>query len=127
MVSTKQSAGEAQIPIIDMRSLNSDAPRQLLEAATGHGFVFIEPWDIGIEQADVDQIFKLSKNFFASPLDVKEEVSISSNKAGKNYGWLSQGVEKLDPATQRRPDVKESVVVNRDTWHHVADRAGRSM
>jgi isopenicillin N synthase-like dioxygenase len=53
-------------------------------------------------------MFELSKEFFHSPLEQKEAVSISSNKAGKNHGWLSQGVEKLDPATQQRPDVKEA-------------------
>jgi hypothetical protein len=40
---------------------------------------------------------------------VKEQVSIASNKAGKNHGWLSQGIEKLDPKTQKRADVKEYV------------------
>ncbi|KAK4539169.1 hypothetical protein LTR36_001192 [Oleoguttula mirabilis] len=108
MVSPEHFTGEVQIPVIDIRPTNSDAPRQLLQAAAGYGFVFIEPWETGIKQEDVDQMFELSKEFFASPIDVKEEVSISSNKAGKNYGWLSQGVEKLDPMTQKRPDVKEA-------------------
>ena len=52
-------------------------------------------------------MFDISKKFFAAPESVKEEVAIHSNKAGKNHGWLSRGVEKLDPATQKRPDVKE--------------------
>ncbi|KAK5113735.1 hypothetical protein LTR85_010752 [Meristemomyces frigidus] len=99
---------EVKIPVIDIRPVNPNAAQQLLAAAAGNGFVFIEPWETGIEQEDVDKMFELSKQFFASPFEVKEEVSISSNKAGKNYGWLSQGVEKLDPATQKRPDVKEA-------------------
>ncbi|KAK3110124.1 hypothetical protein LTR53_015913 [Teratosphaeriaceae sp. CCFEE 6253] len=100
---------EAQIPVIDIRASNPDAPRQLLDAATRYGFVFIENKDTGVDVADINFMFDLSRQFFASPIEVKEEVSINSNKAGKNHGWLSQGVEKLDPATQKRPDVKEYV------------------
>ncbi|KAK3110344.1 hypothetical protein LTR53_015445 [Teratosphaeriaceae sp. CCFEE 6253] len=99
---------EAQIPVIDIRASNPDAPRQLLDAATRYGFVFIENKDTGVDVADINFMFDLSWQFFASPIEIKEEVSINSNKAVKNHGWLSQGVEKLDPATQKRPDVKEA-------------------
>jgi len=98
---------KAEIPIVDLSSTNVDAPKQLLDAATKHGFVFVENDETIISSPDIDQMFAFSKTFFAAPLDVKEEVSISSNKAGKNHGWLSRGVENLDPATQTRPDVKE--------------------
>ncbi|KAK5137278.1 hypothetical protein LTR08_000248 [Meristemomyces frigidus] len=98
----------ALIPVIDIRPNNPNAAQQLLEAAANHGFVFIENEDTGIEPADVNRMFELSKQFFALPLEVKEKVSISSNKAGMNWGWLKRGVETLDPATQTRPDVKEA-------------------
>ncbi|TKA69823.1 hypothetical protein B0A55_07504 [Friedmanniomyces simplex] len=97
----------ARIPVIDIRPSNADAPKQLLDAATRYGFVFIENNEIGIAPEDIDHMFDLSQQFFASPIDLKQEVSISSNKAGKNHGWLSRGVEKLDPSTQQRPDVKD--------------------
>lgn len=96
-----------QIPVIDISEANPDAPEQLLEAAKKFGFVFVANNSAGIAPQLIDKLFQLSKDFFALPTEVKEKVSISSNKAGKNHGWLSQGVEKLDPQVQKRPDVKE--------------------
>lgn len=101
--------GDVRIPVIDLTPNNPEAPKQLLHAASQYGFVYIENNESGIDQGAIDEMFRLSKAFFASPVEVKEDVSISSNKAGKNHGWLSRGVEKLDPATQKRPDVKEYV------------------
>lgn len=98
----------AEIPVIDISPSNPNAPQELLSAASEYGFVFIEnnP-ETGIPPQDIAEIFTLSKKFFAAPIDVKEEVAISSNKAGKNLGWLSRGIEKLDPKTQKSADVKE--------------------
>lgn len=98
-----------QIPVIDISSQNPDAPSQLLEATAQYGFVFIEN-NGQIPQNEILQIFELSRKFFSSPTEVKEEVAISSNKAGSNHGYLSRGIEMLDPATQKRADVKESVL-----------------
>lgn len=98
---------QLQIPVIDISSANKDAPKQLLDAACRFGFVFIANNQAGIALDLIAELFNLSKDFFALPTEVKQAVSISSNKAGKNHGWLSQGVEKLDPKTQKRPDVKE--------------------
>jgi len=99
---------DADIPIIDISPSNTNAPRELLSAASRYGFVYVENnAEAGISPQSINEIFELSKEFFAAPLEEKETVSIASNKAGKNHGWLSRGVEKLDPATQKRPDVKE--------------------
>jgi isopenicillin N synthase-like dioxygenase len=98
----------AKIPVIDISASNPQAPEQLLSAASTHGFVFIENNAVsGIPPQQIAEMFELSRTFFAAPIQVKEEVSIGSNKAGKNHGWLSQGIEKLDPKTQKRADVKE--------------------
>jgi isopenicillin N synthase-like dioxygenase len=98
----------ANIPVIDVSPSNPDAPNQLLSAASKYGFVFIENSpEAGIPPQQIAEMFELSKIFFAAPTEVKEEVSIGSNKAGKNHGWLSQGIEKLDPKTQKRADAKE--------------------
>jgi len=98
----------ANIPVIDVSPSNPDAPNQLLSAASRYGFVFIENGpEAGIPPQQITEMFDLSKAFFAAPIKVKEEVSIGSNKAGKNHGWLSQGIEKLDPKTQKKADVKE--------------------
>lgn len=102
---------KANIPVVDISPSNPDAPEQLLSAASKYGFVFVEnsPQTGGIPPQDIAKMFELSKEFFAAPVEVKEQVSIASNKAGKNHGWLSQGIEKLDPKTQKRADVKEYV------------------
>jgi isopenicillin N synthase-like dioxygenase len=102
---------KANIPVIDISPSNPNAPEELLSAASKYGFVFIKnsPETGGIPPQDIAKMFKLSKQFFAAPVEVKEQVSIASNKAGKNHGWLSQGIEKLDPKTQKRADVKEYV------------------
>ncbi|SMR63037.1 unnamed protein product [Zymoseptoria tritici ST99CH_3D1] len=104
-----KAPSEAQIPIIDISSANPNAPAQLLDAARNYGFVFISNKDdAAVPSRLVNDIFDLSKQFFDLPVEEKEKVSIASNSAGKNHGWLSQGVEKLDPASQKRPDVKEA-------------------
>lgn len=96
-----------QIPVIDISQSNPKAASQLLSSAATFGFVFVENNNAGIAPADIKQMFELSREFFAAPTEVKDEVAISSNKAGKNHGWLSRGVEKLDPKVQARADVKE--------------------
>lgn len=96
-----------QIPVIDISSKNVNASAQLLDVAASYGFVFIENGEAAIPQDDISRMFELSRDFFDSPVEVKEEVAISSSKAGKNHGWLSRGIKMLDPGTQTRPDVKE--------------------
>ncbi|KAI7367243.1 iron/ascorbate family oxidoreductase [Hortaea werneckii] len=108
MVNNKSET--ADIPIIDLSPSNAHASSELLDAAAHYGFVFIanDPSTTGLSTAEIDDMFSLSKQFFSSPTEIKEEVSIASNQAGKNVGWLSQGIEKLDPTTQKRPDIKEA-------------------
>ena len=98
-----------RIPVVDLSANNPTAAIQLLDAAKKYGFVFIENNNIEIPSRDIDDLFSLSRTFFASPIEEKQEVAIGSNKAGKNHGWLSRGIENLDPATQKRADVKEYV------------------
>ncbi len=98
---------QISIPTIDISERNHNAASELLDAASRYGFVFIENGESGIPPKNIAHMFDISRNFFAAPEEVKSEAAISSNKAGKNHGWLSRGVEKLDPATQKRPDVKE--------------------
>ena len=95
-----------RIPVVDLSTNNPNASSQLLDAAAEYGFVFIENNDTDIPSRDINNLFALSREFFASPTEEKEEVAIGSNKAGKNHGWLSRGIEKLS-ATQKRADVKE--------------------
>ena len=105
MGSHRQSKNK--IPIIDIRDSNPEAAQQLLSAAADYGFVYIHNIDGPVKPRAIENAFDISKRFFALPPEVKQTVAIGSNKAGGNYGWLSRGVEKLDPAMQKRPDVKE--------------------
>lgn len=98
------ASDDLQIPVIDLKSPN--AASQLIDAACKFGFVFVANND-EISPELISCIFEISKTFFALPQELKQAVSIASNKAGKNHGWLSQGVEKLDPMVQKRADVKE--------------------
>jgi isopenicillin N synthase-like dioxygenase len=102
----------AQIPVIDISDSNPEAPQQLLSAASKFGFVFV----------DHAAGFDLSKTFFASSTEQKEAVSIASNKAGSNYGWIKQGVEKLDPRGQVRPDIKELCILSFASWQSLTMR-----
>ncbi|KAL1590182.1 hypothetical protein WHR41_01325 [Cladosporium halotolerans] len=103
------ASSNASIPIIDISPSNPDAPQQLLSAASKYGFVFVENnAATGIPPQDIAKMFEISKEFFAAPVEVKQTAAIASNEAGKNLGWLSRGVEKLDPGTQKRADVKEA-------------------
>lgn len=97
------------IPVIDISDSNQNAARQLLDAATDNGFVFLEPNQAtGISAGDIDDMFDLSKAFFANPKAVKSECAINSAASGKNRGWLGMHGETLDPAKQKRGDFKEA-------------------
>lgn len=81
------NGAQAQIPVVNISPSNPKAAEELLSAASTYGFVFIEnSEDVGILQQEIDRMFELSKEFFAAPAEVKEAVSIASNKAGKNHG-----------------------------------------
>ncbi|OTA25762.1 hypothetical protein BTJ68_11902 [Hortaea werneckii EXF-2000] len=91
MVNNKSET--ADIPIIDLSPSNAHASSELLDAAAHYGFVFIanDPSTTGLSTAEIDDMFSLSKQFFSSPTEIKEEVSIASNQAGKNPStWASR-------------------------------------
>jgi isopenicillin N synthase-like dioxygenase len=111
----------AQIPVIDISDSNPEAPQQLLSAASKFGFVFVDH-AAGFPASMVGRMFDLSKTFFASSTEQKEAVSIASNKAGSNYGWIKQGVEKLDPRGQVRPDIKELCILSFASWQSLTMR-----
>ncbi|KAF2489761.1 oxidoreductase-like protein, partial [Lophium mytilinum] len=96
------------IPVIDISSPSSETARNILNAASTFGFVFVKNHDVGIPPADIQAIFDLSHTFFQSPTKVKATCSINSSKSGKNRGWLSMHTETLDPAHQQRGDFKEA-------------------
>ncbi|OCK93267.1 Clavaminate synthase-like protein [Cenococcum geophilum 1.58] len=96
------------IPVIDISSPSLDVAKDILEAASTYGFVFVKNHEVGIPPEDIQGMFDLSRKFFSSPTEVKAECSIHSSKSGKNRGWLPMHTETLDPANQKRGDFKEA-------------------
>ncbi|KAI9713516.1 MAG: hypothetical protein M1820_000898 [Bogoriella megaspora] len=95
------------IPVVDI-SEDKHAAKALVDAASRHGFVFVQDSEAYITKKQKNHMFNLSRSFFSSPVSVKETCSINSNKSGKNKGWLSMGTETLDPGHQKRGDLKEA-------------------
>ena len=63
------------IPVVDISPANKEAASQLLSAASSHGFVYIENNAAGVSPALIEDVFKLSKDFFALPIETKEQAS----------------------------------------------------
>ncbi|KAH0284477.1 Clavaminate synthase-like protein [Aureobasidium namibiae CBS 147.97] len=94
----------AQIPVIDISPANAHAATQLLDAAANNGFVFIENnAAAAMPPTAVGNMFDLSKQFFQSPIENKQECPTQNNR-----GWVSMQQETLDPGNQKRGDFKEA-------------------
>ncbi len=107
-----------EIPVIDISNPTDEIARQVLDAASTHGFLFIKNDGVAIPPQDIDEMFKLvsrrwmtnsihsnhsqSKDFFGSPEEHKAEYAIHSDKAGGiNRGWVKMAGESLDPEGQK--------------------------
>ncbi|KAJ8108515.1 hypothetical protein OPT61_g8123 [Boeremia exigua] len=92
------------IPVIDISNPSDEVARQVLDAASTHGFLFIKNDGVTIPPQDIDDMFKLneSQDFFTSPEEHKGEYAIHSDKAGGiNRGWVKMAGEALDPEGQK--------------------------
>ena len=84
------------LPSIDISPANPLAAPQLLEAATKHGFLYVaNNAATGISPDDIDRLFDLSKAFFSSPVEVKQECERGSDAEDGNRGWVGVGGERL--------------------------------
>jgi isopenicillin N synthase-like dioxygenase len=109
---------DSTIPVIDISNPSDEVARQVFEAASTHGFLFIKNDGVTIPPKDIDEMFNLvcthtafyplhthtsqSKEFFSSPEDHKSEYAIHSDKAGGiNRGWVKMAGESLDPEGQK--------------------------
>ncbi|KAH6642345.1 hypothetical protein C7974DRAFT_408909 [Boeremia exigua] len=102
-------AEEMTIPVIDISNPSDEVARQVLDAASTHGFLFIKNDGVAIPPQDIVDMFKLSKEFFNSPEEQKAEFAIHSDKAGGiNRGWVKMAGESLDPEGQKQGDPKEA-------------------
>ncbi|KAF9700466.1 hypothetical protein EKO04_002055 [Ascochyta lentis] len=99
----------SSIPVIDISKPSDEIARQVLDAASTHGFLFIKNDGVTIPPKDIDDMFKLSREFFHSPQEQKSEYAIHSDKAGGiNRGWVRMAGESLDPEGQKQGDPKEA-------------------
>ncbi|UPX15094.1 uncharacterized protein EKO05_0005556 [Ascochyta rabiei] len=90
------------IPVIDISRPSDEIARQVLDAASTHGFLFIKNDGVTIPPKDIDDMFKLSRDVFSLPKEQKSEYAIHSDKAGGiNRGWVQMAGESLDPAGQK--------------------------
>jgi hypothetical protein len=49
----------AEIPVIDISSPSIKTAKEILDAASTHGFVFVKNHDVGIPPADIQAMFDL--------------------------------------------------------------------
>ncbi|TVY55659.1 UPF0676 protein [Lachnellula cervina] len=101
------SNSTGQIPVIDISGTTpkAEVAKQLVDAATTYGFVYIKNQGKDIPVEAIDSTFSLSKKFFTSPIEEKEPCKITEN----NRGWSGMHSETLDPASQRVGDFKEAM------------------
>ncbi|KAF1933266.1 Clavaminate synthase-like protein [Didymella exigua CBS 183.55] len=97
------------IPVIDISNPSDEIARQVLDAASTHGFLFIKNDGVTIPPQDIDDMFKASKDFFSRSEEHKSEYAIHSDQAGGiNRGWVKMAGEALDPEGQKQGDPKEA-------------------
>jgi isopenicillin N synthase-like dioxygenase len=91
-----------EVAVVDVTGDTAEAAKQLVDAMSTLGFVFIE--GSGFTQKEVDDAFALSREFFDLPLADKEKIPITEN----NYGYSRSNLEVLDPQNQPKGDPKEA-------------------
>jgi isopenicillin N synthase-like dioxygenase len=92
MLPITRAATKEEIPVIDLKNFKFATPAEknavvktIADTCRQAGFFYVV--NHGIAAADIDDIFSAAKQFFALPLEAKEEVSIK--KSGRNFhGYL---------------------------------------
>lgn len=91
------------LQIVDVTKIDQQTAKELLDAATTQGFLFIEGHDFS--QEEVDNLFVLSRKFFELPESYKLKYLIDKT----NHGYTNYGGENLDPNSQKKGDPKEAL------------------
>ncbi|KAK9385086.1 hypothetical protein V1515DRAFT_588584 [Lipomyces mesembrius] len=89
------------LSVIDISNPTAETVQKLYEAASTQGFVYIEGSEFASDE--VNEMFRLSKEFFSQPYDEKQTYAISE----ANLGYSCMNREVLDP-TEEQGDPKES-------------------
>jgi isopenicillin N synthase-like dioxygenase len=91
-----------EIPVISLAAPEAEVARQVREACTAHGFLYVR--DHGVPATLVEEQFAWAARFFALPEERKEAIHLFKSKARR--GWEGLGAQTLDAGAQ--PDRKES-------------------
>jgi isopenicillin N synthase-like dioxygenase len=91
-----------EIPVISLAAPEAEVARQLREACTAHGFLYVA--DHGVPAGLIQAQFDWAARFFSLPEERKEAIHLFRS-TGKR-GWEGIGAQKLDAGAQ--PDRKES-------------------
>ncbi|KAH7139064.1 hypothetical protein B0J11DRAFT_34258 [Dendryphion nanum] len=103
------NTADAGIPVINISTPSPEVAQKVLDAASTHGFLFIENDGLTIPPEDINAMFDLSRKYFAKFQHEKSEFAIHSEKAGGlNRGWVRMQGESLDPDGQKQGDPKEA-------------------
>ncbi|ESZ94874.1 hypothetical protein SBOR_4750 [Sclerotinia borealis F-4128] len=101
------STDKGSIPVIDISGSvleNAEVAKQLVDAASTFGFVYIRNLGKDIPVDAIERTFELSRKFFSSPIEEKQACKITEN----NRGWSGMHTESLDGKNQRVGDFKEA-------------------
>jgi isopenicillin N synthase-like dioxygenase len=91
-------------PVLDGASPAMRVVREVREALTEHGFMYIRGH--GISPAIFERAMEASRLFFAQPVAVKNRFAYSHADLEANFGFHGLKTERLD--TSSAPDLKES-------------------
>jgi isopenicillin N synthase-like dioxygenase len=116
----------AAIPVIDIGPSFSPALRErqavaqeVHAACRDAGFFYVR--NHGLPARLVDDMFAVSREFFARPMDEKMQCSVKNSPAYRGYEW--PGIQTLDPDSP--PDLKEDFLFGIDRGpEHPLVRAG---
>ncbi|CCH43516.1 1-aminocyclopropane-1-carboxylate oxidase 3 [Wickerhamomyces ciferrii] len=95
-------AASNPLKVVDVSSLDQSTADDVLQGFSEQGFLFVDGHDF--TQDEVDQLFKLSAEFFDIPLEKKQKVAIDK----QDCGYTSFNQESLDPNSNKNGDPKEA-------------------
>jgi isopenicillin N synthase-like dioxygenase len=96
-----------QIPIIDFSDINNNNIKQIYQACSEVGFMYLKNFDIDGDL--IEQIFNTSKCFFNQPLEIKQQFAWSDEFSNQGYVGIER--ERLNP--NQPGDLKEAFNISR--------------
>lgn len=95
-----------ELPIIDISNPSDPSVgKAMVDAAAKYGFLYIDSSSTAFTVEDVDNAFRVSKEFFQQSTDVKAAYHLN----GDYKGWSGMHEEVLDPENHSTGDFKEAM------------------